>query len=72
MFNDEKLGIVFLASHEKWDRLKLTCAKRWTTLDAGELEVDHTQLRSDKGFMVYVTQTYPAMKPYIKGFHLAM
>ena len=43
-----------------------------TKLDAGELELDHTELRPDKGFMVYVTQSYPAMKPYMKGFHLTM
>ena len=72
VFNDEKLGIVILTSQEKWDRLKLTCAKWLAKLDAGELELDHTELRSDKGFMVYVTQSYPAMKPYMKGFHLSM
>ena len=69
---DEKLGIVVLTSHEKWDRLQLTCAKWLAKLDTGELELDHTELRSDKGLMVYVTQSYPAMKPYMKGFHLSM
>ena len=57
VFNDEKLGIVVLTSQEKWHRLELICAKWWMKLDAGELELDHTELRSDKGLVVYVTQT---------------
>ena len=52
--------------------VRTTCAKWLAKLDAGELELDHTELRSDKGFMVYVTQSYPAMKPYMKDFHLSM
>ena len=61
VFNDEKLGIVILTSQEKWDRLKLICAKWLARLDAEELELDHTELRSDKGFMVCFTQSCPAM-----------
>jgi hypothetical protein len=34
--------------------------------------LDFKQLQSDWGFMVYVTQIYPAMKPYLKGFHLSL
>ena len=71
VFNDEKLGLVVLTSQEKWDRLKSICNKWLTRLQAGELELDHTELRSDKGFMVHVTQAYPGMKPYMKGFHLS-
>ncbi len=26
----------------------------------------------DQGFLVYVTQTYPAMVLYLKGFHLSI
>ena len=26
----------------------------------------------DQGFLVYVTRTYPAMVPYLKGFHLTI
>ena len=34
--------------------------------------LDFKRLRSDQGFLVYVTQVYPAMKPYLKGFHLSL
>ncbi len=36
------------------------------------MDLNHAELRSDKGFMVHVTQAYPGMKPYLKGFHLSM
>ena len=32
----------------------------------------HKELLSDRGFLVYVTRTYPAMVPYLKGFHLTI
>ncbi len=35
-------------------------------------ELDYKHLLSDQGFMVYMTQTYPGMKPYLKGFHLLL
>ena len=31
----------------------------------------HSELLSHRGFLVYVTRTYPPMIPYLKGFHLA-
>ena len=35
-------------------------------MEAGKLDLNHSELRSDKGFMVNVTQAYPGMKPYLK------
>ena len=32
--------------------------------------LNHSELTSDIGFLVYVTRTYPSMIPYLKGFHL--
>jgi hypothetical protein len=34
--------------------------------------LDYKRLLSDRGFLVYVTQAYPAMKPYLKEFHLSL
>ena len=72
VFVDKELGIVVLTSQEKWDRLKLICKKWLIRVEAGKLDLNHTELRSDKGFMDHVTQAYPGMKPYLKGFHLSM
>jgi len=41
-------------------------------IDKGHTSLDFKRLRSDRGFMVYVTQAYPGMKPYLKGFHLTL
>ncbi len=34
--------------------------------------LSHKELLLDRGFLVYVTRTYPAMVPYLKGFHLTI
>ena len=34
--------------------------------------MDFKKLQSDRGFLVYLTQAYPGMKPYLKGFHLSL
>jgi hypothetical protein len=39
---------------------------------AGEEELNHKDLMSDRGFLVYVTRAYPGMVPYLKGFHLTI
>lgn len=31
--------------------------------------MNHKELLSDRGFLVYVTRNYPAMVPFLKGFH---
>ena len=72
VFVDKEVGIIVLTSQEEWDGLKLICKKGLTQVEAGELDLNHSELRSDKGFMVHVTQTYPGMTPYLKGFHLSM
>ncbi len=59
--------MVVLTSQEKWDRMKNIC-KHWRDLLLqGKTELDFKQLRSDQGFMVYVTQAYPGLKPYLIG-----
>jgi hypothetical protein len=34
--------------------------------------LSHKELLCNWGFLVYVTRTYPAMVPYLKGFHLTI
>ncbi len=73
VFNEEDVGIVTLTSQEKWDRMK-ECCRHWHAIVAAEKTalLDYKKLRSDRGFMVYVTQAYPSLKPYLKGFHLSL
>jgi hypothetical protein len=34
--------------------------------------VEHKALESDRGFLIYVSKTYPSMVPYLKGIHLTL
>lgn len=65
-------GVCVLTSTEKWIKLKGILKKWLEKLEKGEEELDHKELLSDRGFLVYVTRTYPAMVPYLKGFHLTI
>jgi hypothetical protein len=65
-------SVVVMTSQEKWDRLKAVCSYWLGELRAGRTQLDFKKLQSDRGFLVYVTQAYPGMKPYLKGFHLSL
>ena len=69
---EEDRGVVVLTSQEKWDHMKAICEHWRVILEKGDTDLDFKRLRSDRGFMVYVTQAYPGMKPYLKGFHLSL
>jgi hypothetical protein len=36
------------------------------------LKIPHKPLESIRGFLVYVSRTYPKMTPYLKGIHLTL
>ncbi len=36
------------------------------------MDLDFKRLHSDQGFLVYVAQAYPGMKPYLKGLNLLL
>ena len=58
-------------SQEKWDKTRRYLSEIMTELDeTGKLE--HKALEKKRGFLVYVTRTYPAMVPYLKGVHLTL
>lgn len=65
-------GVMVLTSQDKWDKLKSICRHWKDVLDGGEVLLDHRRLLLDKGFLVYIAQAYPGMKPYLKGFHLSL
>ena len=66
------LGVCLLVSEEKWLKLKSIIDKWINLLQSGETLLSHSDLLSDRGFLVYVTRTYPPMMPYLKGLHLAI
>jgi hypothetical protein len=69
---DNDIWVVVLTLQEKWDCMKNIFWFWLDLLNQGVSELDHKQLKLDCGFMVYVVQAYPWMKPYLKGFHLSL
>ena len=72
----DALGVCVLTSVEKWLKLRAVLEK-WSDRmierrGEKEIKLSHKELLSDRGFLVYVTRTYPAMVPYLKGFHLTI
>ena len=67
------LGVCVLTSVEKWNKMKGILDKWWNRVSGGIGEkLSHKELMMDRGFLVYLTRTYPAMVPYLKGFHLTI
>jgi hypothetical protein len=60
--------VVVLVSKEKWEKTQ-AIVKRLNEWAASGEPVNRKQLESDRGFLIYVARTYPAMKPYLKGIH---
>ena len=72
----DALGVCVLTSVEKWLKLR-EILEKWSDRmieqrGEEEIKLSHKELLSDRGFLVYVTRTYPAMVPYLKGFHLTI
>jgi hypothetical protein len=61
-------GVYVTVSQEKWDK-----SKRYIGDIVEELSrmnvLNHKELERKRGFFIYVTRTYPAMVPYLKGIH---
>jgi hypothetical protein len=62
-------------SHDKWEKTRKIIRKMIDALDefyiCSELGeeppgIDRKQMESDRGFLIYVAQAYPAQVPYLK------
>jgi hypothetical protein len=68
-----KGGIFSLVSAKQWAKTKELIAELLHLLDTREdSQLPHHQLLQIRGFVVYVTRSYPWMPPYLKGMHLAI
>ena len=61
-----------LTSRDKWSKMKGILSKWEKALVPTSPQLSHKELMSDWGFLVYIARTYPAMIPYLKGFHLTI
>jgi hypothetical protein len=63
--------VVVNVSMERWDKVKGMIA--WIKSSIQECNtIDHKVLESYRGFLIYISCTYPAITPYLKGIHLTL
>jgi hypothetical protein len=53
-------GVFILTSEEKWNKLKDIIDKWISVVKSGATGLDHKDILSDRGFLVYVTRAYPS------------
>jgi hypothetical protein len=60
----DKLGVCVLTSREKWLKMQGILKKWRLALAVPDAKLSPKELLSDRGFLVYVMQTYPTMVPH--------
>ena len=61
-------GMHVLISLERWEKTKTILASIKVELsESGTLHLKNSE--SQRGYLIYVARTYPAMRPYLKGLH---
>jgi len=63
--------VTVLFTQEKWDRAKDIVQEMLVRLECSGC-FDFKTLERHRGFLVYITRTYPALTPYLKGIHLTI
>lgn len=62
-----------LVSQEKWDKTKSLLKEIQEELKSNKGGMmEHKPLERKRGFLIYVTRTYPSMVPFLKGIHLTL
>lgn len=64
-------GVAVTVFQEKWTKAN-TMVDKWKAREEKKEDCNRKELELDVGFLIYVTRTFPAMKPYLKGFHLTL
>ena len=62
-----------LVSQDKWNKTKAYVREIHQELkESKDGKLCHKPLERKRGFLIYVTRTYPSMVPYLKGIHLTL
>jgi hypothetical protein len=64
-------GVFVLISQECWDKVKGMPKWLREVVNSGLL-IDRKTLESYRGYLVYISCTYPFITPYLKGIHLTL
>lgn len=67
----DDLGVGVRATQDKWDKTKSQLTDTLRLIDLGQ-PIHRKTLESYRGSLVYLQRTYPAITPYVKGFHLTI
>jgi hypothetical protein len=63
-------GVYVTVSQEKWDKSRRYIGEIVDELASSkDSTLDRKALEKKRGFLIYVTRTYPSMVPYLKGIH---
>jgi hypothetical protein len=65
-------GVSVSVSKEKWVKAKAMLKATKDEMEADDGWLDRKALERRRGFLLYVTRTYPSMVPYLKDFHLTI
>jgi len=66
-------GVVVMVDQEKWEKSRRYLGEILEELRASKDDsLDFKALEKKRGFLIYVTRTYPSMVPYLKGIHLTL
>lgn len=70
VLGDER-GTGVKATQEKWEKTRRLLEQTLAWIDSGD-PICRKVLESVRGSLVYLQRTYPAITPYVKGYHLTI
>jgi hypothetical protein len=65
-------GVFILSDEEKWRKAKDLLHEVLALLESDPENLPRKRLEQIRGFLVYVTRTYPCTVPYLIGLHLTI
>lgn len=67
----ENGAVTATVTQERWNKTREIIQWIKRSMEEGD-EMDFKTLEKFRGFLVYVSRTYPSMVPYLKGIHLSL
>jgi hypothetical protein len=64
-------SVMLSISQERWTKAKAMISWVKDCCNNGT-EIDHKTLESYRGYLIYISRTYPSINPYLKGIHLTL
>jgi len=64
-------GVAVRATQEKWDKTQEQIRQTRAWVEEGQ-PLNRKTLESFRGLLVYLQRTYPAITPFVKGYHLTI